>query len=572
MINKLTVRTRLRLGFIVVAGLFIMILVAAGMGISRLSDDVQTINEKTLPNVLLAGEMNLSRSDVQQFLTDVSATHDTAGFNEAEQAAQRFKKAVEAFKSMYQQEGNMAGLQEIGVIETNFNDMYATGKVMANAYINEGMDAGNLLMKGTAATPGFDQASATLLGHLDAFRKRQVGDAGRISASAEQAAKTTLSGMIIGSLVVAVLAVLTGLWLMRFITRSLSEAVKFTQGIAKGDLTGHIEVGCDGEIGQLQLALNDMNACLVNIVSQVRAGSETIAVASREIASGNAELSRRTESQASSLEETASSMEQLTSTVKQNAEHFHHASKLVVSTADIAGNGGEVVGKVINTMGAIKDSSRKIADIIGVIDGIAFQTNILALNAAVEAARAGEQGRGFAVVAAEVRNLAQRSAGAAKEIKTLISESVEQVEVGKKLVDEAGEAMEDIVTSVQLVADILSGTSTASQEQSAGIEQVNQAVGQMDEMTQQNSALVEQAAAAAESLQEQAGRLAEAVSVFKLNGMDERSVMNHTERRDVVKPMPRAIPDTKPRGASASATSSRKLAVAGGGNDEWEEF
>jgi aerotaxis receptor len=209
-------------------------------------------------------------------------------------------------------------------------------------------------------------------------------------------------------------------------------------------------------------------------------------------------------------------MEELTSTVKQNAEGAHHASKLVSSTAEIAANGGEIVGQVVTTMGSIKESSKKIADIIGVIDGIAFQTNILALNAAVEAARAGEQGRGFAVVAAEVRNLAQRSAGAAKEIKTLISDSVEKVEAGRKLVDEAGEAMEDIVTSVQLVADIISGTATASQEQSAGIEQINQAVGQMDEMTQQNAALVEEAAAAAESLQDQAMKLAELVKTFKL--------------------------------------------------------
>jgi aerotaxis receptor len=220
--------------------------------------------------------------------------------------------------------------------------------------------------------------------------------------------------------------------------------------------------------------------------------------------------------QASSLEETASTLEELTATVKQNAEHAHHASQLVTSTAEIAGKGGEVVAQVIDTMGSINASSRKISDIIGVIDGIAFQTNILALNAAVEAARAGEQGRGFAVVASEVRNLAQRSAGAAKEIKTLIEDSVEQVEIGRKLVDEAGETMDDVVTSVQLAADIISGTAAASQEQSAGIDHVNQAVGHMDEITQQNAALVEQAAAAAESLQDQASKLAQLVDTFKL--------------------------------------------------------
>ena len=312
------------------------------------------------------------------------------------------------------------------------------------------------------------------------------------------------------------LAALIGFLLIRAITGPLKAAVKLARGVAEGDLTQRIDVHSADEIGQLMQALKDMNDSLVRVVGQVRTGTDTVATASSQIAAGNLDLSSRTEQQASRLEETASSMEELTSTVKENAEQTHHASKLVLSTAEIAVNGGEVVGKVIDTMGSIKDSSRKIADIIGVIDGIAFQTNILALNAAVEAARAGEQGRGFAVVASEVRNLAQRSASAAKEIKTLIGDSVEQVEAGRKLVNEAGEAMDDIVTSVQLVADIISGTAAASQEQSAGIEQVNQAVSQMDEITQQNAALVEQASAAAESLQEQAAKLSELVDHFTL--------------------------------------------------------
>jgi methyl-accepting chemotaxis protein-1 (serine sensor receptor) len=240
----------------------------------------------------------------------------------------------------------------------------------------------------------------------------------------------------------------------------------------------------------------------------------------------------------------------------------------VLSTAEIALHGGEVVGKVIDTMGSIKESSRKISDIIGVIDGIAFQTNILALNAAVEAARAGEQGRGFAVVASEVRNLAQRSASAAKEIKTLIGDSVEQVEAGRKLVDEAGEAMDDIVTSVQLVADIISGTAAASQEQSSGIEQVNQAVSQMDEITQQNAALVEEAAAAAESLQDQAGKLTEAVSVFKLDGASY-SVRPASPVRQAATA---ALPKQKGAPARAMASPKKLAAAGGGGNEEWEEF
>ncbi|OJW75726.1 MAG: methyl-accepting chemotaxis protein, partial [Thiobacillus sp. 65-1402] len=304
--------------------------------------------------------------------------------------------------------------------------------------------------------------------------------------------------------------VLSGLvaWrLTRSITGPIEHAVNLARAVAAGDLTQRIEVRSTNETGQLMQALKDMNESLVRIVGQVRSGTDSVATASSQISSGNLDLSSRTEQQASSLEETASSMEELTSTVRQNAENARQANQLVVSTADVAVKGGQVVGQVVDTMASIKESSRKIADIIGVIDGIAFQTNILALNAAVEAARAGEQGRGFAVVASEVRNLAQRSAGAAKEIKALIEDSVGKVDAGGKLVDEAGKTMDEIVGSVKRVTDIMGEIAAASQEQSAGIEQVNQAVGQMDEMTQQNAALVEQAAAAAESLQDQAAKL-----------------------------------------------------------------
>ncbi|HEY9097255.1 MAG TPA: methyl-accepting chemotaxis protein, partial [Thiobacillus sp.] len=251
------------------------------------------------------------------------------------------------------------------------------------------------------------------------------------------------------------LAALIGFWTIRAITRPLNDAVRIAESVAAGDLTQEIDASSNNETGKLMQAMLAMNNSLINIVGQVRTGTETIAVASREIASGNLDLSNRTESQASSLEETASSMEELTSTVKQNAENARQANQLVSSTADVAVRGGKVVGQVVDTMASIKESSRKIADIIGVIDGIAFQTNILALNAAVEAARAGEQGRGFAVVASEVRNLAQRSAGAAKEIKALIEDSVGKVDNGGKLVDEAGKTMDEIVSSVKRVTDIM---------------------------------------------------------------------------------------------------------------------
>ncbi|MFA9215912.1 MAG: methyl-accepting chemotaxis protein [Sphingomonadaceae bacterium] len=302
------------------------------------------------------------------------------------------------------------------------------------------------------------------------------------------------------------------------ITRPLHQAVQVAQTVAAGDLSSQIEVHSRDETGQLLQALKDMNASLVRIVGQVRSGTDTITTASGEIASGNLDLSARTEQQASSLQQTASSMEQLTVTVKQNGDNSRQAHTLALSASEVARKGGTVVSEVVGTMGEINASAHKIVDIIGVIDGIAFQTNILALNAAVEAARAGEQGRGFAVVATEVRNLAQRSAAAAREIKTLISDSVDKVEAGTRLVDLAGSTMNEIVVNVRHVTEIIGEITRASGEQTLGIEQINAAIAQMDRVTQQNAALVEEAAAAAASLQDQSGALSRVVSIFQLTG------------------------------------------------------
>ena len=352
----------------------------------------------------------------------------------------------------------------------------------------------------------------------------------------------------------------------------LNEVVRMLSALAKGDLTDKITNEYHGTFGQLK---DDSNATVENlkeIIGQVKEATDTINTASKEIAAGNTDLSQRTEEQASSLEETAASMEELTSTVKQNAENAKQANQLAKGASEIAVKGGEVVGQVVGTMSSINDSSRKIVDIISVIDGIAFQTNILALNAAVEAARAGEQGRGFAVVAAEVRNLAQRSAAAAKEIKTLIGDSVDKVEVGTKLVDEAGKTMEEIVNAVKRVTDIMSEITAASLEQSSGIEQVNQAITQMDEVTQQNAALVEEAAAAAESMEEQAQTLAQAVSIFKLDDTD-----SHQTRRISATPQRNSKPAERPAIAPASkkpAARTKALPAKSSKPDdgEWEEF
>ncbi|WP_146009812.1 methyl-accepting chemotaxis protein [Janthinobacterium sp. ROICE36] len=362
----------------------------------------------------------------------------------------------------------------------------------------------------------------------DVLDKLSLQKEARARAAAEQASgvyqasRSFMIALVLGS-------VAAGLALGALITRGLTRqlggepayAVRIAGAIAGGDLTINIRTASD-DSDSLLFAMKSMRDKLVGIVSQVRSGTDTINTASGEIAQGNLDLSSRPEEQASSLEETASSMEQLTSAVRQNADNARQANVLAGAASEVAGKGGAVVGQVVQTMESINASSRKIVDIIGVIDGIAFQTNILALNAAVEAARAGEEGRGFAVVASEVRNLAQRSASAAKEIKTLIGDSVEQVEIGSKLVHDAGKTMDQVVASVRQVADIMQEITAASAEQSAGIEQVNQAVLQMDQVTQQNAALVEEAAAAAASLQEQAHTLTELVGVFRLHAQAQQ--------------------------------------------------
>ncbi|MDP3583681.1 MAG: methyl-accepting chemotaxis protein [Thiobacillus sp.] len=331
------------------------------------------------------------------------------------------------------------------------------------------------------------------------------------------ASTSTAGGWLMGIGVFGVvMAGVFGYAVHRLVMLPLARTRQEIERMGTGDLTATIETAGLADVVAPLESLRVLQVNLKWLLGHIREVSEHVTSGAIEIAAGNLDLSSRTESQASSLEQTASSMEELTSTVKQNADSAHQASKLVMSTADIAADGGEVVGQVVDTMASIKDSSRKIADIIGVIDGIAFQTNILALNAAVEAARAGEQGRGFAVVASEVRNLAQRSAGAAKEIKSLIEDSVGKVDTGGKLVGGAGESMDDVVTSIQLVSSIMNEIATASLEQSAGIEQVNQAIAQMDDITQQNAALVEQAAAASESLQLQAEKLEELMKAFRL--------------------------------------------------------
>lgn len=385
----------------------------------------------------------------------------------------------------------------------------------------------------------------------DKLNQEEVANAEKSGSSARVfMIGVTLFSIILGSVI--------AYWITRSITQPLGHAVEISKAVANGDLTVQITSNAKDETGQLMQSLKEMNDGLIHIVQQVRSGTDAIAAATSEIATGNLDLSSRTEQQASSLEETASSMEELTSTVKQNADNARQANQLASSASEVALRGGGVVAQVVDTMSSINESSRKIVDIISVIDGIAFQTNILALNAAVEAARAGEQGRGFAVVASEVRNLAQRSATAAKEIKELINDSVSKVDSGTKLVDQAGATMTEVVESVKRVSDVISEISAASQEQSSGIDQISQAIVNMDQVVQQNAALVEEAAAAAGSLQDQASGLVKVVGVFKINAtrtMDlaptaSRSVSNSTS------------PDNKPKLAAISNKSAKINKVA----------
>jgi len=414
----------------------------------------------------------------------------------------------------------------------------------------------------------------------------------KLNLDAQKQAEAGFANARLTMLVLGGVAILLGGIAAVIITRGLLKQLggepdytaKIASSIAHGDLSVSIDT-TKATQGSLLMEVREMRNSLKDIVGQVRGGTETIGTASREIAAGNIDLSSRTEMQASALEKTASAMEELTSTVKQNADNAREANLLAANASDVARKGGEVVSQVVDTMGSINASANKIVDIIGVIDGIAFQTNILALNAAVEAARAGEQGRGFAVVASEVRNLAQRSAAAAKEIKTLIGDSVEKVERGSKLVGQAGVTMDEVVASVKRVTDIMGEIANASQEQSAGIEQVNMSIIEMDSMTQQNAALVEEAAAAAQSLQDQASELAHVVSIFKLVQGEQPHVVEASSMATAPAATPAPAPArpgkavalraAKPalkRPAPAAEAPKPKKVAAAGGSDEWEEF
>ena len=511
--NNLKIGTRLGFGF---ALILVLLTAMTVIGVLRLSSASaltdEMVQEKVRDERMIAEWVKI---------IEVNAARTTGAWMVSDPADQKMFETMMAKSS-----GRATEIQEqIGTdlqddeLKALFKQVGATRKAYTDArkqvFVNK--NAGDMATAKKIYETDMSEKRTAYLDALKKFSDKQqamLDDTARAIQAQYHSGRRLLVTM--GGLAI-LLGVAAAWWITRTITRPINEAVKVAETVSSGDLTSHIEVTSKDETGQLMNALKNMNNNLVNIVGQVRQGTDTMTCSSCEIAAGNQDLSSRTEQQASSLEETASSLEQLTSTVKFNAENARQANELAITASEIASRGGVVVSEVVNTMGSINESSRKIVDIISVIDGIAFQTNILALNAAVEAARAGEQGRGFAVVASEVRGLAQRSSAAAKDIKSLIDDSVQKVAQGSDLVDQAGRTMDEIVQSISRVTQIMNQISQASDEQSQGIEQVNQAINQMDHVTQQNAALVEQAAAAAEAMQAQSARLAEVVSIFKLD-------------------------------------------------------
>ncbi len=564
---NLKVGARLGLGFGAMIAMMIVVAILGVTNLRSIQGELKDIINDKFPKTVWANDMIDGVNTIARAMRNALLETDKAKIEKELERIEESRKIIK--ENLDKLEDKIKTVEGKAVLATMVNERskYIDSQTAFMKLMKEGKqeEAKVLLLRDIRPL----QATYTQsISKLIDFQSDLMTKAGE---EADKQVQGIILMIIVISLIALVVAVLTGFLVTRSITRPLQEAVEVAGAVAKGDLTQRIEVKSTDETGQLLQALKDMNDSLVGIVGDVRGTTESITTASQEIAQGNADLSQRTEEQASSLEETASSMEELTSTVRQNTENARQANQLANNASDIAVKGGKVVGDVVLTMASISTSSKKIVDIISVIEGIAFQTNILALNAAVEAARAGEQGRGFAVVAGEVRNLAQRSADAAKEIKTLIGDSVDKVDAGSKQVDQAGATMAEIVQAVKRVTDIMAEIAAASNEQSAGIEQVNQAIIQMDEVTQQNAALVEEAAAAAESLQEQSEVLMEAVSIFKLE--DGKA----SAQKAVVKAVARtaSVPAiSHHRAPTAVATrKERKLVNSKEGRDgDWKEF
>jgi len=600
-LSNMKVGMRLALGFALVLVLMVVLtvvgIVRTGQIQSRLDHVIGVSNVVTR----LVVDMRNNVSERVTSLRTLTLMTDPA---DMEPELKRFKEQTAKYDALQQKLSEKFALEAsteekallAQIKEAEGVAMPAIAKASELYLANNAMDATRVMVK------EIRPAQKKWLEALDQLADREDKQNAQTQLDAGAQYESARNFMLMTLLVAVAIGVAAAIVITRGLLKQLGGEPGYTSKIATSIAEGDLSISIDtksSDKGSLLSEMKQMRNSLVDIVSQVRRGTHTITTASREIAAGNVDLSSRTELQASSLEKTASAMEELTSTVKQNADNAREANQLAATASDVARKGGEVVSQVVGTMGEINSSASKIADIIGVIDGIAFQTNILALNAAVEAARAGEQGRGFAVVASEVRNLAQRSAAAAKEIKTLIGDSVEKIGRGSKLVGQAGVTMEEVVDSVKRVTDIMSDIAAASAEQSAGIEQVNLSIIEMDGMTQQNAALVEEAAAAFQSLQDQAAELQRVVSIFKLAEGEEaaaaeaaapvsastavatRAVVARPARRPAASPQlkkpaaarkPAAKADEAQAPESASASSTSKKVAAAAASDDWEEF
>ncbi|CAB3810089.1 Methyl-accepting chemotaxis protein I [Paraburkholderia ultramafica] len=575
MLKNLSIRVRLALAMGFLSVLLIIGGVIGIVGVSMSNSDIQELYSSRLASAEALGQASVSVARTRIWLFRIALDPTSPDVPQWMQNARDLltatKKAWDAYRAL-----PFSGPDE----ERRAADVNARLEKL----ISDGMEP---MFSAIAAHDVAKLAEVTLhqppslfiavTDGMDALDRIQV-TAAQATFEAAQARFHGFVGVAIAGILVALGAAALAWWsLQRAIGAPLAQALVHFRAIADGDLTTRVEVRTRDEMGQLMSGLQAMQGKLVQTISVVREGSRSIDTAAQEISAGNLDLSQRTEEQAASLEETASSMEELTSTVRQNADNAKQATTLATTASGVAQRGGEVIGHVVETMHGISDSSAKVAEIISVIEGIAFQTNILALNAAVEAARAGEQGRGFAVVAGEVRTLAQRSATAAKEIKDLIGESVTRVDAGSKLVEEAGSTINEIVQSVQRVTDIMSEIAAASEEQSTGIGQVNTAVTQMDEVTQQNAALVEQASAAAQSMAEQAKALRDAVAVFKVDDRGASASRVMAPRSEPRRPAPKARTSrpatlTRPETAPLVTPGTTTLVATGSSADDWQAF
>ena len=558
--------------------LLVGLAVAAYSQLSSINEDTLDLADNWLPSVQVVNQMQTQATGNRVSVATHILNTDEAAMGgieqEITQGRDKLAKQRQTYEKLISSPEEKRLYEEFSAAWKKYAE--TNDKVLAHSRKNEN-DQARALLQGESR-----QNHVAAMALLDKLVELNGAGAEQSKAASERSYSVALTTLFVTAALAIAVAVVAALWLIRSITGPLARAVHAADLVAAGDLTVQIQADSQDETGKLLQSLDKMQQALVRTVSTVRQNAESVASASAQIASGNHDLSARTESQASALEETAASMEELGSTVRQNADNARQANQLAVSASTVAVQGGEVVSQVVETMKGITTASNKIADIIGVIDGIAFQTNILALNAAVEAARAGEQGRGFAVVASEVRSLAGRSAEAAKEIKSLIGASVERVEQGNVQAERAGQTMTEVVNAIRRVTDIMGEISAASSEQSAGVSQVGEAVTQMDQATQQNAALVEQMAAAAGSLSGQARELVEAVAVFKLAQGASGQWSAAPAHKPVAAPAPRPAaprpslgakkPASAPASKPAASLSAPKPVAAADGQGDWESF